>query len=263
MVGGRQAVLLRGFCEYLLSPFFWLFFILICLSAYLLFGRRTRTEKRVGVVLLLLWVGLYVVSTPWLPNFMLGHLEHRYARIKALNLDVHWVLVLGGGVKEAPGIPASDALSASSLRRALEGVRLYRQLPKAELILSGASLSKPEYAVSVRYAEFTDWLQVPKAHRMLMTDSMNTADEARLTRALVGDAPFYLVTSAKHMPRAIMLFEKQGLHPIAAPCDYHVSTNHQYQLWRRFLPSAGYVARFNMATHEYLGMLWGRLRGII
>ncbi|MDF1678446.1 MAG: ElyC/SanA/YdcF family protein [Legionellaceae bacterium] len=261
MASGIQAVLLRGFCEYLLSPFFWLFFILIGLSLYLLRSRRTRTEKRVGMILLFVWVSLYVVSTPWLPNRMMGYLEQRYARVRAVNPDVHWVLVLGGGVEEVPGIPASDALSASSLRRALEGVRLYRQLPKAELILSGASLSKPEYAVSVRYAEFTDSLQVPKAHRILITDSMNTADEARLTRTLVGDKPFYLVTSAKHMPRAMMLFEKQGLHPIAAPCDYHVLTNKQHQSWRRFLPSVEYIARFNTAMHEYLGVIWGRLRG--
>ncbi|MDF1646832.1 MAG: ElyC/SanA/YdcF family protein [Legionellaceae bacterium] len=263
MVSAVQASMLRGFFEYLLNPLFLVFVILLGLIIYLLWPGGACVGKRVGFILLLLWLGFYAVSTAWFPNWMVTRLENQYARVEQVNPNVHWVVVLGGGVAETLEVPAIEALSGPSLRRVLEGVRLYQKLPDAHLILSGAGLSKPEYTVAARFAEFTDWMHVPEADRVLESDSINTADEACLTKPLVGDAPFYLVTSALHMPRSMMLFEKQGLHPIAAPCNYLFLKDDKKGAWQSFLPTLGNIARFNAAKHEYLGQLWGKVRGKI
>lgn len=263
MFTSETAAIFRGLVEYMLSPFFLLFGVLLGVVIYLLWSGRGRVARQAGVVLAVLWCSLYLVSTSWLPDAMIQSLESQYVRIKQVDSNVHWVVVLGGGVAENLEIPASDALSAPSLRRVLEGVRLYRNLPEAKIILSGAGRAKPEYTVAVRFAEFTDWMPVPKTHRILEADSMNTADEARLIKPLVNDAPFYLVTSAVHMPRAMMLFEKQGLHPIAAPSDYLLIEQEERDVWQSFLPRVGHFVHFNVAWHEYLGVLWGRMRGKI
>ena len=52
------------------------------------------------------------------------------------------------------------------------------------------------------------------------TASLDTADQASLLRDCLGQAPFYLVTSARHMPRAMRMFIRSGTQPIAAPADF-------------------------------------------
>jgi uncharacterized SAM-binding protein YcdF (DUF218 family) len=263
-IDGVQAANFRRLIEYLSNPFFWVFVILLLLTIYLMMPGRDRVAKRAGSVLLLLWIGFYSVSTPWISDWMIRQLESQYVRVKQVNPNVHWVVVLGGGAAKNLEIPASEALSGVSLKRVFEGVRLYRALPEARLILSGgAGAAKPEFSVARRFDEFADWIHVPKAHRVLEVDSINTADEARFIKPLVGDSPFYLVTSALHMPRAMMLFEKQGLHPIAAPCNYLFLKHEKTKSWTRFLPTAGHIVRFNIAWHEYLGQWWGAMRGKI
>ncbi len=74
--------------------------------------------------------------------------------------------------------------------------------------------------------------------------------------------PFYLVTSAMHMPRAKALFEKQGLHPIAAPAYYATVKGRSYPFWQHCLPNIGNLVRFHAVWHEYLGQLWGKMRGV-
>ncbi len=263
MLNGEHAAIFRGLVEYALSPFFLLFLVLFGVILYLLWPGCERAARRAGLVLAVLWCGLYTVSTAWVPNAMIKQLESHYSRIKQVNPNIHWVVVLGGGAAENLEVPASDALSGPSLKRVLEGVRLYRKLPEAKLILSGAGRAKPGFTVAERFAEFTDWMPVPKAHRILEADSINTADEARWIQPLVGEAPFYLVTSALHMPRAMMLFEKQGLHPVAAPSDYLLIEQAAREPWRHGMPTLGHLILFNIAWHEYLGMLWGKLRGKI
>src|SRR3546814_14992278 len=53
--------------------------------------------------------------------------------------------------------------------------------------------------------------------------SRNTAENARLTAALVGQGdgrPWLLVTSAWHMPRAVASFRAAGLEVLAYPVDF-------------------------------------------
>jgi uncharacterized SAM-binding protein YcdF (DUF218 family) len=38
----------------------------------------------------------------------------------------------------------------------------------------------------------------------------------------IGDAPFLLVTSASHLPRAMIFFQR-GLHPLPAPANQMAS----------------------------------------
>jgi uncharacterized SAM-binding protein YcdF (DUF218 family) len=265
MMNGVQAsILCRSVFEYALNPMCWFFLILLGLVIYCLWPGKPRASKCLGCVLLLFWIVFYGVSTPWLPNWMIARLEQQFTRITEVDKRVQWVVVLGAGVTESLVIPASDALNGVGLKRLLEGVRLYQKLPNARLILSGASQSeKLEYAEATRFAELTDWLGVPKAHRVLEAHSMNTADQARLIQSMVGSEPFYLVTSSLHMPRSMRLFQKQGMQPIAAPCHALVVKAEVVDHRLQFLPTAFNLIRFNIAWHEYLGWVWGRMRSLI
>lgn len=55
------------------------------------------------------------------------------------------------------------------------------------------------------------------------------------------------------MPRAMELFERQGLKPIPAPAQFLVNGNDG-----QLAPAAGNLVRCDMAIHEYLGIFWER-----
>jgi uncharacterized SAM-binding protein YcdF (DUF218 family) len=78
---------------------------------------------------------------------------------------------------------------------------------------------------------------------------------------MVGQDSFFLVTSAYHLPRAMALFQKQGLTPIAAPAGHLVR---QAPNWSPgFFPRSGGLHNMEIALHEYLGLAWARLLGVI
>jgi uncharacterized SAM-binding protein YcdF (DUF218 family) len=85
----------------------------------------------------------------------------------------------------------------------------------------------------------------------------DTREEALFTKSVVGSKPFILVTSATHMPRAMMLFQQLGLHPIAAPTDFEKSEFKGYLK----APRVEALCRTQKALHEYIGILWGKISG--
>ncbi len=258
MIDGIRASQWRHLAEFLLHPLFIGCVITVILIVCLL--KQGGSSKCIALGFVGLLLGVAALSTSFLPSWMSTKLENQYARVTKINPHVHWVVVLGGGVSGRKTMSASDALSSASLRRFLEGLRLYQTLPKAKLILSGGSRRGLKYADSVRFNELADLFDVPNMDRVLEKDSINTADEARLMKSWLHEDPFYLVTSATHMPRSMALFEHQGLHPIAAPCDYIGFQDDEQNFLRNLLPSIGNIAIFNAAWHEYLGLLWAKIR---
>ena len=57
---------------------------------------------------------------------------------------------------------------------------------------------------------------------ILESASRDTEEQARLIKPMVGREKFFLVTSASHLPRAMAMFHKLGLEPVAAPVGHLV-----------------------------------------
>ena len=111
-------------------------------------------------------------------------------------------------------------------------------------------------------ADVAEAIGVNKQDLVLESLSKDTKDEARLIQKIVGKDQFILVTSASHMPRSVALFKKHGMHPIPAPTDYFVKKRQRVSPGI-FFPSAGDLYKTERAFHEYLGMVWAKLRGQI
>lgn len=106
-------------------------------------------------------------------------------------------------------------------------------------------------------------LSAISSQRIVMEEqSVNTADQAVQLKKILTDEPFYLVTSAIHMKRAVALCRKQGLNPVPAPTDYTYYWNDE-RWQKRFIPNPNNLVYVNIAWHEILGHLWERLRGDI
>src|SRR6185295_8006366 len=52
---------------------------------------------------------------------------------------VKYVVVLGGGHNWDPSLPVSSQLSDQSVKRLIEGIRIFRENPGSKLVLSGGS----------------------------------------------------------------------------------------------------------------------------
>ncbi len=237
----------------LFNPFF-ITLLLLSLSVLWLIVRGNHWLVRVGLLLSLL--SFIVLSTPWFPDRLLASIEHQYDVVREVNPAISWVVVLGGGHEDIKNAPANDELSSQSIARLVEGIRLYRQLSKAKLLLSGGSGYKGDISEANYLGVLASWCAIPSDALVLESDSFNTADEALYIKQMVKTEPFYLVTSAVHMRRAMALFLRQGLHPIAAPTDF--SSRHQETL--RF-PNPHNLVHVNTVWHEKMGMIWAKLRG--
>lgn len=220
---------------------------------YLLwFSQRQRLGKGLTSLALFISIGF---SLPAISNGLLDPLEQREPALGAVPAadSVDYIVVLGGGHEPDTTLPLSSRLYDASLKRLLEGIRL-QQHTGAKLIVSGGAVYSdiPEAATM---AELAQALGVANTHLIVEDQAKDTASQAIKIAELVGDAPFLLVTSASHMPRAMALLKVRGLQPIAAPTDYSLAPRVGSDP-QRLLPSARALQRSERAIHEYIGQLW-------
>jgi uncharacterized SAM-binding protein YcdF (DUF218 family) len=142
-----------------------------------------------------------------------------------------------------------------------EGIRLQRLLPESKLVLSGGSNGAENTEAQVLAAAGAS-LGAPAGRMVLESQSCDTIDEVRVLHDIVGEERFALVTSATHLPRAMAMFKQAGMNPVPAPTDYLVNDEARgmYAVLG-LLPHAGAGLMIERALHEYLGILWAKLRG--
>lgn len=235
----------------------------LLLVAGLLLLWVTRRQRAGKVLVTAATALLILLSYDAFSDRLLRPLESYYPPVAAPAADagppVGWVVVLGGGSYAEDAVPITSRLSESSLYRLVEGIRLHRQLPGSKLILSGGSAfgSTPD---AESMSELARQLGVEQQSLVPEAESRDTEDEVRLIKPLVGDARFYLVTSASHMPRAVALFAGAGMKPIPAPTNYRVLGNRGLAPGD-FYPNSVGLRKAEIALYERIGLLWAKLRG--
>jgi uncharacterized SAM-binding protein YcdF (DUF218 family) len=189
-------------------------------------------------------------------NGLLRPLETRYPAIldaSILSSAPRYVAVLGSGYYPRDALPVTAALDGVGVVRLAEGIRLFRQLPSARLILSGGPV-RDEPPIARGYALAAVALGVSPASLILIDTPLDTDAEIHAIHALVGEAAVLLVTSAVHTPRAIALARREGLHAIAAPTGNLMIASGRGYSWLP-LPSGRSLFKSETAFHEYLGLL--------
>jgi uncharacterized SAM-binding protein YcdF (DUF218 family) len=217
--------------------------------------RRQRTGKVLVTCGVMLLVGLSNIFTA---NALLRPLEHRYPPLVVAHMEagtpaVTFIGVLGGWADHDPDVPVTSHLSPGQMVRLIEGVRLHREIPGSKLILSGDNDS------ALSMAEMAKTLGVSAEDILPLTEPRDTEEESRRMASIVGSQRFILVTSASHMPRAMGLFRKRGLKPIAAPTDY-LAARHALES-DDFFPDGYKLFKAQTAFYEYLGLAWATLLG--
>jgi uncharacterized SAM-binding protein YcdF (DUF218 family) len=85
--------------------------------------------------------------------------------------------------------------------------------------------------------------------------ALNTIENIRNVRAIVGDGRVALVTSAFHMPRALQLAARAGLRAAAFPTDYQAVTENRLP-WENWLPSVEGLRMSTAALKEIVALLF-------
>jgi uncharacterized SAM-binding protein YcdF (DUF218 family) len=221
------------------------------------FTRRQRAGKVLVTFGAMLLVAL---SNTFISNALLRPLEHHYpafvvAPTGAGAPAVSFVAVLGGFANDDPDVPITGHISPDLMVRLIEGVSLHREIPGSKLILSGGNDS------AEGMARMADVLGVSAGDILRLAEPRDTEEESQQIAPIVGSHRFILVTSASHMPRAMGLFRKRGLQPIAAPTDY-LAPRHRGES-DDFFPDGYNLLKSQVAFYEYLGLAWETLRGKI
>lgn len=228
----------------------------LCVGLFLLWGTR---RQRVGKVLVtcgtLLLLGF---SDVFISVALLRSLERRYPPLEvgqggAAAPNVVFIAVLGGAADSDPQVPVTSRISPDLMVRLTEGVCLQRKIPGSKLILSGGRDSAEGMTA------MAETLGVSPKDILRLAEPRDTEEESGQIAPIVGFQPFILVTSASHMPRAMGLFEKRGLRPIAAPTDY-LAPRHQVGA-DDLVPDGYKLFKSQVAVYEYLGLAWEELRG--
>lgn len=169
------------------------------------------------------------------------------------------IVVLGGGrLRQAPEYGGTDVPSLEALSRLRHAARLQRQTGLPLLIAGGRPDAAAESEAWIMAQVLQQDFAVPA--RWLETESSNTAENAAFSAAILQPLQImriWLVTDAVHMRRAQRVFRQHGFEPLAAPTTFMA----QGPLGLMdFVPQARELARSNYALHEWIGLLWYRVR---
>jgi len=220
-----------------------------------------RNRERMGKILTTVgFLLLALVSYDAVSNRIISPLECRYPPAGLSEIrGAKWIAVLGAGIRPEKGYPASSQLSEISLARLVEGIRLQRHITGCRLILSGGAVFHPVPEAELMAGAAKD-LGVSEKDIVLESSSRDTEEQARRIRGIVGRDKLILVTSASHMPRAMALFRKEQMEAVPAPAGVCIRTEQPLSP-DDFYPDADALRKAETAFHEYIGILWAKLRG--
>ncbi len=229
---------------------------LILIGLYFLHTRKLKLSK-VFFSLSISW--LFLFSYPaFVDNFLLHKLESSYPPLLHAPGNVRYIYVLGGGHNSDSRLPITSQLSMPAVVRLNEGIRLYKELGDAKIIVSGYN-GNDTISHAKMEEKLATALGIPQRDIIMRTRPRDTEEEAQAAKALIGNTPFILVTSASHMKRAMNFFKAEGLHPIPAPTNHLANTNN-IDYTDIFSPTA--LGKTRLLFHEWIGLAWQWIKGI-
>jgi uncharacterized SAM-binding protein YcdF (DUF218 family) len=238
----------------LLSPLTWTLPL-----AFLLAAGWRRLRRGARALLIVIECVLIIAMCPLGANALVWLVESRVPVTDSCAAPApNTIVVLAAGFEREP-VDANDfaALQPDSIRRALVGVKLWRSMPGATLVLAGGG----EYATSesATLQEFVQQLGVPAQSIRAEDHSRTTWENASQLRALQPALPtrIWLVSSALHLPRALVAFRAAGFDACAVASDrrYIPPGGIGY-----YLPQSSALRKAEAAIHELVGEAVYRLR---
>lgn len=234
-------------------------FLLLIMGIALLLLWFSRWQKTAKVILSTSWLILLLLSLQPVADRLLQPIEAQYPTRQQSDL-VKYIVVLGGGYTWNNNWAPSSNLFGQNLPRVTEAVRLLHLNPGAKLIFTGAYAQNNPVSTAEAGARVAESLGVSRQNIITLASPKDTEEEAQAVAKIIGQQPFILVTSASHLPRAMIFFQQAGLHPLPAPAN-QLAINSPLNPWERAFPSATWLIHSERAVYETLGRWWQSLQG--
>ncbi len=173
-------------------------------------------------------------------------------------IDSADAIVVLSGMLEINEVGDSTYIEWGDPDRFFGGIALFKAGKAQKLVFTGGEMpwdkaKKTEGEVLKEYA-ISNGLPAEKV--IVTKDVVNTADEAVAVKELISQSKrIIIVTSAYHMYRAKMLFEKQGFEVIPYKVDYKTIKYSKLTIMD-FLPSAGNLELTETGIREIIGRLF-------
>jgi uncharacterized SAM-binding protein YcdF (DUF218 family) len=204
-----------------------------------------------------------VMSFPPVADALLEPLQDkaRAAAAQAPACCYDAIVVLGGGITPAapPSLMEPDLADAAD--RIWYAARLYHRGVARRIIVSGGSFVEQRGGPATNEAEamrrFLVDLGVPSEAIVSEGNSLNTLENIRNVRQMVGDARVALITSAFHMPRALKIARQGNLNVGAFPTDWRLPPEARPP-WENWVPSIAAMAWSSTSLREHIALLLDR-----
>lgn len=213
-------------------------FLLGLIGLFFLF-RASYTKAK--IFLSLSFIVIFLSSYNPVANSLLHHLESKYPKIENIDKNIKYAILLGGDFE----------------KRAYGILEIYHQNKNIIIITSGyeGNEKEPEAIINKR-----NLLRLGINENQIITQDKpkDTKEEAIQLKKTIGEEPFYLVTSAYHMPRALAHFQNENLNPIPYPIGYE----ERETKYIKYI-NASEADKTQKAIHEYIGSFWTLIKNNI
>jgi len=242
---------------FFLRPIIWVLFILLA-AWYTKNQKRKRVLFISGVLLLLFF------SNPFIIQQVISAYELKPVELTpAARYDAG--IVLGGFVSYDKKDDKGYFNAASD--RFIQTALLYKKGHINKIIVAAGNgyIVKHNFTEAAFIQQHLVALGIPKEVILIDGLSKNTLENAvrskRLTDSIQLRAPFLLISSALHLPRARMVFSKLGMQVIPYPCDFdskNVGNNFMEDV---LLPSGLALNKWDNFIKEIAGIIVYKIRG--
>lgn len=212
-----------------------IFFVLMIIALEIYSFNKKKAIRLIGFSL----IYLALISHTKIANLALLPLESAYPEIKDINSSINYVVLIGG----------------DRFNRGWEVLKIYNKNKNIKIIVSGYE-GRGTIPEAFKTRDLLISAGVNKEQIITLPKPKDTIEEAKAIKKIVKNEKFYLVTSAYHMSRAMMIFEKFALNPIPAPTNYLIKDSDKWLS----LPDYWGLYKFSKAYHEYLGIVWFKLK---
>ena len=204
----------------------------------------------------------YIISTPIFSDFIMKIVEGEYKYQKLENLDKVDAIVILGGMLKIYEFENNYTVEWQDPDRFFKGIELYNSFKSDKIVFTGGKSPFNMTAVSegsvlknyaLKYGVLEEDIIVTK-------EVLNTYDESLAVSEVLGEnKTVILVTSAFHMKRAKLLFEKQGVKIIPYKVDFKSSINSRLY-FKDYIPNSLALKKTEIALRELLGRLYYSFR---
>lgn len=218
----------------------------------------------VCTLLALALLQVVILSLPVTSSWLLGKLEEQYPPRFELWKQApvpQAIVVLGSGRNQnVPEYAGGETTSLAGLERLRYAALLHRATGLPILVTGGSPQVGARSEAELMRDVLQDEFRVPV--KWLETQSHTTWQNAQFTDEILageGIQSAWLVTQAWHMPRSLYSFRERKVSYLPASVSYSGAiqwTDHHM----KFIPQATALVRSSLALHEWLGLLWYKLR---